>query len=217
MQRSISADGRSGHVFSHTPVHPSVLLLLAVDRPQEEERAGGQKDLVRFVVQVGRFHGFAILEPFNLRLWPPFCLAIQRYWFVFRDRCVRGVFGNPRRPVLCCNKSYPLGRLLFSGSIMATIQWFYRTDYNFSTILFPHIFPIFFSIEEQKMRFYIEERKKSIFNFGNAIIFFFLNGTSESARQIYLVGRQTENWSRDSASRLTLALKQWESFRLQSH
>lgn len=95
LQRCISALHGSSRVARHTPVHSAVLFLLAVHRPEEEQRPGGKQDVVR-----SKFDRFTILEPPDLRFRFAFRLAVEGDGIIFRHQHVAGMFRYPGRPEL---------------------------------------------------------------------------------------------------------------------
>lgn len=88
---------RSGFVAGHAPVHAVVLVLFAVDGPQEEERPGREQDVVG--VQLDQV---TVLEPLDDGGRFALGLAVERDGVVFGDDRVRGVFCDSRGAVLSC-------------------------------------------------------------------------------------------------------------------
>jgi len=95
-ESGVSARDGSGLILRDAPIHPAVLLLLAVHDPQEEEGSRGQQDPVRLGVARRRLHKLAVLVPLDHRFGLTLRLAVQRHRLIFRDYYVRRVLGYPR-------------------------------------------------------------------------------------------------------------------------
>lgn len=102
LKRCVAAEHFASHVLGHTPVDAAVLLLLAMHRAQEEQRAGWQQNSMRFIVIIAGLDRFAVLVPLDDRVGLPFGLAIQCDRLVFRHNDVAGMLRYARRTKLCC-------------------------------------------------------------------------------------------------------------------
>lgn len=118
LQRGVPTDGVASLVSGHTPVHASVLFLLPMHDPQEEQGPSRQQDAVRLGIRRWSTHRFTVFEPLYCRLWLPLRLAIQRHGFVLRYYHVRRVFCDPRCPVL----TYEINRRVTVRSTTSTMM-----------------------------------------------------------------------------------------------
>lgn len=97
----VPAGDSAGDVLGYTPVDASVLFLLAVDDPQEEQTAGRQDDAVTLRASVQLL---AVLPPLDGRLRLALGLTVQRHRVVLGHYRVRRVLRDAWRPELACNR-----------------------------------------------------------------------------------------------------------------
>lgn len=112
LQRSVPALGNTGEVRCDAPIDTGIVLLLAVQGAQKEQRAGREQDMV------GReLHRLTVLVPVDGRIRFPVRFAVQRHGFIFRHDLVVGMLDDPWCTVLACGGRQQRGnridRLIF--------------------------------------------------------------------------------------------------------
>lgn len=100
LKSCISTKYFASRIFRHTPIDSAVLFLLTMHSAQKEQRARWQEYAMRFVVVWAGFYRFAILIPFNYRIWFSFRLTVQCNWLIFWYNNITGMLGYTWRPIL---------------------------------------------------------------------------------------------------------------------
>ena len=99
-ERCVSAPGRPDVVLGLAPVDSSVLLLLVLHHPEEEQGARGEEHPMRVGARRARLDRLAVPEPADGRFGDSVSLAIQSQGFVLRNSHRGRVFSDVRRPEL---------------------------------------------------------------------------------------------------------------------
>lgn len=95
LQSRVPAVHLASRIARDAPVHTVILLLLAVHRPEEEQRTGHQQDVI--CVQL---HLLAVLVPLDRGRWFALGFAVQRHRIVLWHDGITRIFDDPWRPVL---------------------------------------------------------------------------------------------------------------------
>lgn len=102
LERRVSADGVPYRIPSHTPINTGILLLLAAECLQEEQRAH-QEHAMRILIHVRRRYALTVLEPLDVWFGTALGLTVERDRLIFRHRSVGRMFCYPRRAELTWN------------------------------------------------------------------------------------------------------------------